>query len=306
MVAHIDGRRPVPSMIVREAEPLDGMVLACLAAKPENRPQDAKELIDALRVVLFKTPAARRRTTYARALGTRPGRTPDPTVYDPTRGIDAYWDGPAISAEITALHGARRRRLKEFVAALWGDRVPQDVTRRVAQIDMLDAAATEIGEQIAVLDRLIEERDAAARQREAELREALFVSNVGLRLAESRLPALDFDDDEATKPFERWVKGAAASPEQTIGRSERELDAFERTRKSQELDGRRQMELLVSRLDEVEQQLRAPAEMLWQSIVTAAKGRADLKPALLELSKIDGAIASYQGLVKAAAPVQRS
>jgi serine/threonine protein kinase len=318
LTQHLDAVPPMPSEISPGLHAFDSIVLACLAKDPAERPARAGELLDALRLVLQATPNARRRTTYSQGRTTSANATPDPTIYDSRRGLDAYWDGPSLAVEVCMLHAARRRRLRELLNVVFPSGAPEKLKKLGGQVDLLDAAAETLGGQIAALDNVIRDREAWEITRDAELRGALFDASVALKVSQEifRDDTATLDDGHAaddgpTRPMELRYSivpdpGAAHEHVETrVARLEREIDSFQRTRRAAELEERKQMELLVSRLDAVEEQVQGPAEALWQQLVQLTRGRSELRPPLLELGKVDGAIASYRALLRAAVPGPR-
>jgi serine/threonine protein kinase len=291
---HMELEPPLPSAISAALQPFDDLVRACLAKDPKARPASAGELIDPLRRILSATPSNRGRTTYVRP---EPKPTaPDPTQYDSKRSLDAFWDGPSLVLEVTALHAARRQRSRELVNLLYGAQPPENIASLARDVARLDEEAERIGVEVSELDAQIREREEEDARREASRRQELFDANVRYQAAQKGAGNAGM--------LENTALGDATDPSAMLAqlaRVELEIAALEHARGEYEVAARASMGGLMARLDEIERELRAPSETLWEEIVKAARKRSELRPALLELGKVDGAIASYRALVSTAA-----
>jgi hypothetical protein len=232
------------------------------------------------------------------------------------------WAAPDICDELSRLHAIRGRKLHELATALWGEEWPPKLVELQQPIEELEQAVVRCGEDVAILKSDADEFARESRHREARLRSAILNANLEITLEREGLEvqATEIADLEAEplggrrRPTDTLLDGASTEsdeppasgafslddPRSRLRRAERRLASLFRARQQGELELQTTMRGQVSRLRRLEDQLAPLCTRLAGLVHKAARPRWELREHLVEFGKIDGVIASYQGLLEVA------
>ena len=319
---------PIPRPSARLAgagvpEVFDELVEGCMRKNPDQRYQDMGQVLDAVGQAwesVQPSSVSRAAATYAGTIAAPPAPSPDsipdPTVYRAAE-MDVLHDGPALVDEMRRLHDLRTERVREVMAALWGDDRPAKVQEMVAAIEDLEqrmrrtiAGAEEVRSLAQEARRVAEEERAVLRQ---EIMEASLIAS-GLSPLASSPSAATLSEDDPTLAISAAMLAEGMSLSDTIGdgmhgaspdegpvdrlpRAERRLASFERNHLREMLELEHELSQRLGELHETEDRLAPLYEELAETIADAAEERPGLRELVISFEQVDGALAAYKAVL---------
>jgi hypothetical protein len=288
MMAHLEKTAELPapnSEPQAAAEELDAAVLRCLAKSPDDRFQSMGQLRDVLLGV-------QQRVTVAEA--------PSSTLVDvghATTHIGPEWDHSGLVERLRRLHREREAAYARLCEALWGpDGRPEHVRQLEQQARDHEQDIEAVCGELEALHAEARSEAEALEQRQAQARGRMV--DAGVALGALQVPELSAEVSAVRETQQN-------DPTEARDTAEREMAQTREQRTQQiELWGEQGAERLA-RLKRAESQLRTLYEQLAHVLHHQAAGRDQVRSLLVDFGRIDGALASYQGMLQSADPERR-